>query len=480
MGREQLYENSRRAAEAIRGSHDILVATHIDADGICAGSIASSALELLGKEHKVRFFKKLDQDAMNEIMDIGASLVWFTDLGSGNLDLLGDLNAVITDHHIPSRSRALTKKDRGNILSYCQEERDLPHVNPHLAGLDGARDLSGSGSTYLVARELDKGNSDLAALAVVGSVGDLQDTEALALTGTNREVMEDGRRAGVLDWHMDIRFFGRETRPVFKMLQYSNDPVVPGLTGNEEACMEVLSGLGIPLKAGENWRAWVDLDKAERRTLVSYLVENLLKKGMGHRMTLRMLGEVYILTREREGTELHDAKEFATLLNSCGRHGKAEVGYRVCMGDRGEWLEKAELLLSGHRRSLVEALRYVESSGISQAECLQYFHAGDSVPDTIVGTIAGMLLNSADADGGKPMFGFAVDPEQDAIKVSARGTRQLIEAGLDLSEVMSKVSKELGGRGGGHNIAAGATIPRGSEEEFISRADAMIKRQMGK
>ena len=110
---------------------------------------------------------------------------------------------------------------------------------------------------------------------------------------------------------------------------------------------------------------------------------------------------------------------------------------------------------------------------------LQWFNAGDNVPDTIVGTVAGMLLNSGEADSSKPMFGFALVQEQEGVKVSARGTREQIDKGLDLSQVMRDASKTVGGRGGGHNIAAGATIPLGSENEFLEEAERIIKRQMG-
>jgi RecJ-like exonuclease len=37
----------------------------------------------------------------------------------------------------------------------------------------------------------------------------------------------------------------------------------------------------------------------------------------------------------------------------------------------------------------------------------------------------------------------------------------------------------VGGYGGGHNIAAGATIPKGKEEEFLSNLEEVIKKQTG-
>ncbi|UCF08221.1 MAG: DHH family phosphoesterase [Thermoplasmata archaeon] len=467
-------------AEHLKKQNQVLIVSHIDADGIAAGSIASTALKRRGIEHEVRFVKKLDEIEMERTRDANPPLVWFTDLGSGALPMLDGINAVICDHHVPARTE-MSRMDRMNILSYV----DIPgndfnfHLNPHLFGRDGANDLSGAGATYLVAREMGRGNGDLASLAVVGAVGDLQDTKNLRLEGTNREVLEDGKEAKVIFWKQDIRYFGRETRPLFKLLQYANDPIIPHVSGREEACIDFLADLGVPMKDEEHWRRWIDLTETEKRDICSEIVKVLVSRGFGHEMAERLIGEVYLLTREEEGTELRDAKEFATLLNSCGRYDKAEVGLHVCLGDRDEWLTRARILLSGHRRTLVDMLQVIAETGITEREHVQYFHGRDTIPENIIGTLAGMLLGGEEVRADLPMLGFAETSEGD-IKVSGRTTRPLVKKGLDLSVVMKKSAEKVGGVGGGHNIAAGATIPMGREGEFLDYAEKLIKRQLKK
>lgn len=53
------------------------------------------------------------------------------------------------------------------------------------------------------------------------------------------------------------------------------------------------------------------------------------------------------------------------------------------------------------------------------------------------------------------------------IKLSARGTKKLVEQGLNLGKILAESCAAVGGVGGGHNIAAGATIPNGKLEEFL-------------
>jgi RecJ-like exonuclease len=187
------------------------------------------------------------------------------------------------------------------------------------------------------------------------------------------------------------------------------------------------------------------------------------------------VGEVYTLLREVEGTELRDASEYSTLLNATARYGHSEVGLKVCMGDREKAFGEARDLLKQHRQNLVNGLKLVSEKGITPLKNIQYFDAGASILDTIVGIVAGMCFQMADRS--MPILAFARTPEGD-IKVSARGTRDLVRSGLDLSEAMSEVSHALGGVGGGHNVAAGATIPLKAREEFLEMVDVVVGRQL--
>jgi len=207
-----------------------------------------------------------------------------------------------------------------------------------------------------------------------------------------------------------------------------------------------------------------------------------IDNGVGHKMARRMLGEAYTLVSEEPGTELHDAKEFATLLNSCGRHDKAQLGLRVCRGDRSEGLSRALGLLQGHRRALVEGIQFVKQAGIEKRRYLQHFHAGTAIQDTLVGVVAGMLLGSgeAGADPSLPMIAFAASEDGAMVKVSARAARALVEKGLDLSVVMKTATAVVGGTGGGHNVAAGGTIPKGSEGKFLDEAERIIMGQLSR
>ena len=461
-----LTKMCEKAAKEILRHQEVLVASHVDADGLTSAGIACKALKRAGIKYRTRFFKQLDPQALEEIANLDPDLVLFTDLGSGMQDEIRSfgLNAVIADHHRPA----------GSGIEY--------HVNPHLVGLDGATQLSGSGSTFLLARALAscsgqaKGNDDLADIAIVGAVGDLQDMANGRLLGINREILEVGRQAGVISWERDLKLFGKQTRQVFKMLQFSQDPYIKGLSGDEDACIAFLKDLGIRLR-GERWRRWIDMNQDEKARIVSGLIRRGLRSGLSSEQLQRLIGEVYTLLREREGTELRDASEFSTLLNATARYGYSDVGLKVCLGDRDHALEEAKLLLVEHRKNLVNGLKLVKDEGLTILDNIQYFDAKDRIIDTIVGIVAGMSFQMADRK--KPILAFA-SAEDGNLKVSARGTQDLVRSGLNLAEALSASAEKVSGVGGGHNVAAGATIPSESRGEFLELMDQMVGRQMKK
>lgn len=445
-----------QCAEYIKKHAFSLVVSHIDADGLTSAAIMGKALEREGIEYETCFVKQLDNQTLTGIADRNPELVIFTDLGSGMLDAISSLklNAVILDHHQPQGAFE-------------------HHLNPHLFGINGATEISGSGVTYFAASAMDA-NGDLAALAVVGAVGDLQHVKHGQLIGMNRQILDRGASEGILRYEKDLLLFGKQTRPIFKLLQYSTDPYLPGITGSEDASIEFLKRIGIR-QHGEKWMRWIDLEAKEKQQIVSALIQFGLSSGMPGYKIERLVGEVYTLLREREGTEVRDASEFSTLLNATARYDHADIGLAVCMGDRDRKFDEACALLNEHRKNLVEGLNLVKEQGIIRMENLQYFDAGNKIRETIVGIVAGMSLSFVN-NRNLPIIAFA--DSEGGMKVSSRGNQELIRKGLNLGAAVSEAAREVGGAGGGHDIAAGAFIPRESKQEFLRILDGKIGTQI--
>ncbi|WNY25003.1 DHH family phosphoesterase [Methanolapillus millepedarum] len=465
---QQLEARAKLCAAEIQKRGQVHLVSHIDADGITSAGIMGKCFERAKIPYTHEFVKKLDERVMTRLLSENHPLLVFTDLGSSLIDFMVDnnMNAVIADHHHPNGREENISKDSA-AFPY--------HINPHLFGANGGFEISGSGVSYILACALGD-NADLADLAIVGAIGDMQNRKYGKLVGLNKEILERGVSAGVLSYGPDLALFGKQTRPIYRILQYSSEPYLPGLTGDEEACIRFLQNTGIGYSQLDGAKFWIELDFEERKKIITALIKYCSDRGLSSSRAGEIVRECYILLSEKEGTEMRDASEFSTLLNATGRYDRAETGVAVCMGDRDVALSEAGNLLIEHRKNLVNGLNYVRENGICQLENIQYFYSGSEIKETIVGIIAGMSSSIEGVDRGKPIIGLA--DSEDGIKISSRGTQDLIRRGMNLSKAMSDVTEMVGGTGGGHDIAAGGTIPPEKVDEFIARLDIYIGNQL--
>ena len=453
--------------ETVKQDGLIQVFSHLDADGVAAAGIIGKALFRLDARFRIRITQWIENKILGDVLSDKPQLIIFTDLGSGYVDLLNqklsDFKIAILDHH------QIVGQESGNFV----------HVNPHLHGLDGARDISGSGVAYFVAKALDKVNVDLAPIAVVGALGDLQDKyEQRMLGGLNGKIVEDATASGLLTVEKDLMFFGRETRPILKALASTTSPFIPGISGEEEKSLAFLKSLEIEPKNGDKWRALRDLTDDEKKRLCSKLAEHLVSMGL-HYQVNSLVGHVYTLTREEPWTPLRDAREFAVLLNGTGRMEKAGLGVAVCMGDRASALEEANLVLEDYRRSINKYLGWVTEKPERMKEFVNIYvvYGEDFINDKMVGAVSSILTSSL-PNPEKPLIAYANLQEEGIAKISARTMEAVISRGVNLGEIMQIAAEKFKGKGGGHNIAAGAQVPIEEIGNFIAAVDELVGKQL--
>jgi len=453
--------------ETVKENGVIHVFSHLDADGLAAAGIIGRALFRLDARFRIRITQWINDKAIEEILSEKPQLIVFTDLGSGYIDLLNeklsDFKIVILDHHQVSGEKT------ANIM----------HVNPHLHEIDGTRDISGSGVTYFATKAMDKANIDSAPIAVVGALGDMQDKyDQRMLGGLNEKIVEDAKSTGLLTVEKDLIFFGRETRPIHRILASTTNPFIPGISGEEDKSLAFLVSLDIKPKHGDKWRALRDLSEEEKKRLCSALADYLLSKGLHYEVS-NLIGHVYILNREEPWTPLRDAREFSVLLNGTGRMDKPSLGVAVCMGDRGSALEEANKVLREYRRTLGKYLGWVmeKTERMEELENIYVVHGEDFLEDKIVGAISSILSSSL-PNPEKPLIIYANVKEEEIAKFSARTVDMVTHRGVNLGEVMQVAAEKFLGKGGGHNIAAGAQVPIKNINPFIKLVDELVGKQL--
>jgi len=189
--------------------------------------------------------------------------------------------------------------------------------------------------------------------------------------------------------------------------------------------------------------------------------------------------EVYVLTKEEPGTSLRDEREFSTVLNSTGRLDRPSLGIAVCMGDRAAALEEANKVLEDYRKDINKYLSWVmeKPERMREFQNIYVVFGENQVNEKIIGTVASILSYSLPVSD-KPILAFAFVEKEGLAKFSARTTDAVVKKGVNLGEVMRLTSEKLGGKGGGHNIAAGAQAPLDQVDNFIKIADELVGKQL--
>lgn len=457
--------HAEKAGEQILSWKRAVVAHHHDCDGIASGGVAANALRNASIEFETIVLKRLDGPGVAAVAQKAGEKnanILFTDLGSGQLaliePLLSDFRVAVIDHHVPQK-----QLEHANFL----------HVNPELFGLDGGITSSGASTAYFVFRKRCEG---LSVLGVVGACGDMQHGDGKGFVGLNRQMLAEGMEAGFVSAKRDLKLYGRHSRSLAYFLSYSSEPFLPGLSGDPKACAAFLQDNAIECVRNGEWLRYRDLSGEGKKKLVSALVLYLTKKGVEKEVVLSLVGEVYEFPREQEEGELFDAGEYSTLLNAVGRHGKAHLGISVCLKEEGA-LEQARTVLEAHRRSIAQGIDFAKKNFEDLGE-FYFVDARGVVEDTIIGSVIGNFFGSGLAPRTKPILGFSVEVETGFTKASGRGSKQLVEKGLDLNLALRTAAERLGGLGGGHKIAAGASFPAGREKEFLSKCREVLKNQL--
>ena len=229
-------------------------------------------------------------------------------------------------------------------------------------------------------------------------------------------------------------------------------------------------------KHEDKWRALRDLSEKEKQELFSALASHLASKEVSSDVALTLIGNVYTLTREEPWTPLRNARELASLLNATGRMGKPSLGVALCMGERGKALEQVNTILEENRRTIAQCLNWLteKPDRIQELNSIYVVRGENFIDEKVISAIASILSTNLPKPE-KPLFAFSMIPIENAAKISARASVLLVNKGLNLGDILRVAAEKFSGRGGGHNIAAGAQVPIEHIESFLIFVDKLVK-----
>ncbi len=446
-----------RIADSAKKHENILIVSHHDADGLCSATIAAQFIFKNGGHCNLRIAPDPNDKSLEKIARGQYDLILFLDLGSvvpeSASKYLGDKWLVIDHHSIPKEE--LVNADFSARI-----------LNPYQFGYDGSSELSCAGLVHFITRRL---SSDFSAfLAIVGALSDGQDRGPdRSLVGLNAKIAAEA--APDLESRHDLLFQGKEVRPIHEAVANSVNCYIPGLTGNKDACLASLRSAGLELKQKTRWKTISDLTPEEKQALLDAIAPHLSGTTTS---TDELSGTVYVSKIADEYSLAHDARDFASLLNSCGRMGKAGLALLLCFERAPELASECDGLFSSFRSELVRALQSLVSNADRWVERQQYsIVLGDGILNERMTGAVCQVLASLNRNKNKIIFLRTTTADGD-VKVSARlGKGMEVDVGL----LMGSIGKATGGVGGGLYTKVGAKFSISKQQEFQMAVDAQFQ-----
>ncbi len=428
-----------QAAEEVSRHQEVRVLTHYDADGISSAGIIANALMRKGIRFQLTLSKSLEAEII-KMVGQGAKCLILADMGSSFLKELEQLDAsvIVLDHHVPVGA-----------------SEKVVHVNPHLFGIDGMTSGCAGAVSMMFALAMDERNWDLLPIAFAGIVGDRQHIRGLS--GINKWLLEGGLSRRILELRPGSLL------PEGKLadeLSGGIEPFIIGVSGSMEGAMTLLKEAGIPEDA-----SLVQLNETERRKLTSLVALRLLGQGCTTSAMEEQITDRYFFPGW--GTT---ADDLAQLLNACGRTDQEGTGVALTLKD-AKARQTAERLRKEYKESVLAAMKAIITGGVTKRRNLQFFI---STNPSLSGVLAGLTMQFV-GDCDKPTIALSMHGEK--VRISSRANFKLVEKGVDLAVGLREAAASVGGQGGGHAVASGATILKGKEEAFLEKLDEIIGQQ---
>lgn len=428
--------------EHLEKGNIVRIISHNDADGLSAAGVVANAVSQEDGQFHVSIVPRLKDSFIQKLSKERYQLFFFCDMGSAYLDSISRMkgDVIIADHHQP-----MDFEIKDNIT----------HVNPHLFGVDGSREVSASGVTYLTVRGMEK--QSLAGLALAGAFGDMQYYDEFL--GINKLILEEGLEHGSVEMHQDLKIASKNEEPLYKSLAYSFSPVLPGLSGDLEGSMAFLEKLGVSYGV-----KFSDLGPEERDILKDELI----------RINPKIFSEAY--SNPKETPTLRNIEDYSRVLDACGKNKKYGLALGICLGEKSDALDVALDLQRKYRQSLVDGLTWIKKEGAQIEENIQYLYTDKKARKSVMGTIGSIAMSLGTLDPEIPLLAFS--RMDNLVKVSGRTTPEMVEKGVDLGQALKDASSSFGGTGGGHDIAAGAMVSYKEMDNFVRLVDEIVGYQL--
>ncbi len=462
MGRKEFYRALTTSADKLRtqicSGKDISIIARNSADGLVSAGILTFVIFNSGGRCSVRFVRDLTREIILKTKNEDHEFQVLADVGVGlSKELRNSFGGNwLALNHERIANEEITTDDENCIL------------NPWKFGIDGERDISSGGVSYLIAKTIDKKYLVLSPLSIVSALGENQDIgEKKSFVGLNSELCDESVGLGTVNREIDMLFMWKDSKPIHISLANTLFPYIHGLTWNDKNCQELIRTAGIPLTVDGRWRTSSETSQEEKFVLIEAITKYINEHSASGPQNLENLfaGYSYTLVDEEEGTALRDAREFSFLLACCCIRSRPSIGLAVCAGNRSKDLLEATHCLADLELEIKDSVKAIMSERWRITDDgINIWVIGDNVTKDYNFHIVSALLSSYSDFYGKILIVRTVTINGN-YKYSVRKSRGC-RFKQDLGVVLNQLSAEVGGSANGSDACAECVIPFSKIEDF--------------
>lgn len=398
-------------------------------DGATSAAMFTKALRELDVEFSVKFADKINSEVLGKLSK--TKIILFLDIASEKINEVAaaELKDIfVLDHH--------------DISS------DVPsNVYMTNAASLGNNNISTSGLSYLFCKEFYDDYESFSRLAVLGMISDSMDNHVDYL---GEGIIDDSsikRKRGLL--------FYPATRPINRTLEFSISPFIPGVTGNSDGVLGLLSGAGVKASGGK-FKSTLEFDSAE----VEAVIEGVQARSPNVKRD-QLMGNIFLV---KMFSRLEDARELISKIRVALDIDNGLSSLLFCL--EKEFVKtRVESSHVKHKQHIVSGLKYVSSDRHISGDGFVIINSGENINNKFLEDVFGLISSSVMYKEGTSIIAMANGSSGIDVFACSVG-----KAERNLKEVLSEIVSSVEGTIEGDSNQCRCCIPFDKGEEFLSMA----------
>ncbi len=330
----------------------VKIAAELSVDGIISASILAKALTQKNCNFSLSFYCDFNDKIIREL----------------------SLNPCDNIMIIGSNIKNIISIEHKNLFSISNNKLFISNT------LNADVTLSAVFSSYLVAKQLHNPISELSYLTLIPFYD--KNNELLS------DILKESLESKKISKSKGFNIFGSNTRQFHKVLEYSIDPFLLGVSGYEENAINIIKEIGIGFK-DDGFCSMIDLEEEDMNRFINIL-------GINHNIKKE---DIILFNSEEANSPLRDFREFKDFLQACVTLNRPSDAVAKCLGCK-QIKNSALEILREYKLNIINALNlfFTESSSFTiTKDNITLVNYGNKIDERILETVSSIIFkhNSA-------------------------------------------------------------------------------------